>query len=206
MAGHSTDLEGPGPPLATPLKKTRRLNISLGSEVCYFIICLLCPHYARSLPIMPALRSIRLWHANDASNYAGIISACLDVTLFTSVICKEDCLSLQADLDAMFRWCHLWQMKLHSSKCKVLCIFNKHSLPKFDYKIKHDVLLKCCSSVNYLGVYINSKLSWNDHCSANTAKAMRVLNISNLSGCSASTKFRIFRVLVLPTLEYAKQV
>ena len=50
-----------------------------------------------------------------------------DVTLFTSVKCKEDCLSLQADLDAISRWCHLWQMKLHPLKCKVLCISNKRS-------------------------------------------------------------------------------
>ena len=88
-----------------------------------------------------------------------------------------------------------------------MCISNKHSPPKFDYKI-NNVLLKWCSSVKYLGVHINSKLSWNDQCSANTTKAMRVLNIirHNLFGCSVSTKSRAFRVLVLPILEYAAQV
>ena len=104
---------------------------------------------------------------------------------------KKDCLSLQADLDAISRWCHLWQMKLHPLKCEVLCISNKRSPPKFDYKI-NDVLLKWRSSVKYLGVYINSKLSWNDQCSADTTKATRVLNIirCNLFGCSVSTKSR----------------
>ena len=99
-----------------------------------------------------------------------------DVTLFTSVKCKEDCLSLQADLDAIYRWYHLWQMKLYPLKCEVLRIFNKHSPPKFDYKI-NDVILKWRSSVKYLGIHINSKLSWNDQCSANTTKATKVLNI-----------------------------
>ena len=59
---------------------------------------------------------------------------------------------------------------------EVLCISNKCSLPKFDYRI-NDILLKRCYSVKHQGVYINSKLSWNVHCSANTAKAMRVLSI-----------------------------
>ena len=61
-------------------------------------------------------------------------------------------------------------MKLHPLKCEVLCISNKRSLPKFDYKI-NDVLRKWHSSVKYLGIHINSKLSWNDQCSANTTKA-----------------------------------
>ena len=130
-----------------------------------------------------------------------------DVTLFTSFKCKEDCLSLQADLDAIYRCCHLWQMKLHPLKCKVLCISNKCSPLKFDYKI-NDVLLKCRSFVKYLGIHIISKLSWNDQCFANTTKATRVLNIirRNLFGCSVSTKSRAFRVLVLSILEYAAQV
>ena len=115
--------------------------------------------------------------------------------------------NLDATQDAISRWCHLWQMKLHPLKCEVLCISNKRSPPKFDYKIK--VLLKWRSSVKYLGVHINSKLSWNDHCSANTAKATRPWSCTSsgtISGCSVSMKFRAFMALVLPILEYAAQL
>ena len=60
----------------------------------------------------------------------------------------------------------------------------------------------------YLGVHINSKLSWNYRYSANAVKATRVLKIlrHNLYGCSISTKSRAFRVLVIPILEYSTQV
>ena len=66
---------GPRPSLGYATKKqTWRLKTLLSSEVYYLIVCLLCLHYAWSLPIMPALYSI-LWHAYSASNYAGIIGA-----------------------------------------------------------------------------------------------------------------------------------
>ena len=60
-------------------KEAWYLKTLLSSELCYFIICLLCPHYARSLPIMPALCSM-LWYACYVSNYAGIIGTGLNVT------------------------------------------------------------------------------------------------------------------------------
>ena len=130
-----------------------------------------------------------------------------DVTLFSSIKYSNDCLSLQADLDAISRWCRLWQMKINPSKCEVLCISTKRLLPKFDYNINGSPL-KWHSLVRYLGVHINSKLSWNDHRSAIAAEATRVLNIlrRNLSGCCISTKSRAFRILVIPILEYAAQV
>ena len=88
MAGNSKGLEGPAPPLATTLIKRHSIRIS--SEICISTICLLCLHYARSLPIMPALCSM-LWHAYYASNYASIIGAGLveSITLF-SANCRDN--------------------------------------------------------------------------------------------------------------------
>ena len=48
-------------------KQTYCLKALLSSEICCFIIYLLCPHYAQSLPIMPAL-CFMFWHAYYASN------------------------------------------------------------------------------------------------------------------------------------------
>ena len=133
-----------------------------------------------------------------------------DVTLCTSVKCSNDCLSLKADLDAISRWCRLWQMKLHPSKCEVMSFSNKCSPLKFDYKI-NDFSLKWCSSVRYLGVHINSKLSWNDLCSVNAAK-LKLQESWTSSDATlwlfyyCNTKFRAFRVQVIPILEYTTQV
>ena len=98
-------------------------------------------------------------------------------------------------------------MKLNPLKCELLCISNKRTPLKFDYKI-NDFQLPWCNSVKYLGIHINSTLSWNTHCSIITAKATRVLNIihHNLFGCSKESKHRAFSALMLPILEYACQV
>ena len=39
----------------------------------------------------------------------------------------------------------------------------------------------------YLGIYINSKLTWSDHCKLTASKATRILNIlrRTIFGCSA---------------------
>ena len=72
------------------------------------------------------------------------------VALFTSVKCKEDCLSLQVDLDAIIlsRWCQLWQMKLHPFKCEVLCI--SMSNKRFPQKI-NDV---CSNGIPLLDIWV----------------------------------------------------
>ena len=98
-----------------------------------------------------------------------------DGTLYTTVSTTENCNKLQSDLDLVSSWCAHWQMNLNPLKCELLCISNKLLPPKFDY-VLNGFPLKWCTSVRYLGVHINSKLSWNDHCSIITAKATRVLN------------------------------
>ena len=101
----------------------------------------------------------------------------------------------------------MWQLRLNPSKCEALCITNKRSPLYFDYKIG-GCSLHWSSSVKYLGIYINSKLNWNNHCTHMAAKATRILNLfqRHLFGCSLATKCRAFDSLVLPILEYSSQV
>ena len=70
---------GPRLSIGYVTEKDKTFKVSLSLEVCYFITCLLCQHYAQSLSIMPVLCSM-LWHAYYASNYAGIIIAGLSLT------------------------------------------------------------------------------------------------------------------------------
>ena len=129
-----------------------------------------------------------------------------DVTLYTTVLTTEDCIQLQNDLDSVSRWCNYWQMKLNPHKCELLCISNKCIPSKFDYVINGSQL-NWHTSVRYLGLHINSMLSWNDHCSTIPAKATRILNFlcHTMYGCSKDSKYKCFRAFVLPILEYASQ-
>ena len=51
------------------------------------------------------------------------------------------------------------QMEFNTSKCEFLIVTNKMSPPKFTYHF-NDVPFKEENSVKYLGVIIDSKLTW----------------------------------------------
>ena len=130
-----------------------------------------------------------------------------DVTLYKTIRSTEDCEALQADLDSICDWCNLWQMRLNPSKCEALCISNKHLPITFNYQLE-GCSLKWSLTVKYLGVILNTKLTWNDQCTYVVSKATRMLNLlrRNLFACSSAAKNKAFRSLVIPVLEYASQV
>jgi len=68
-----------------------------------------------------------------------------------------------------------WHPKLNPRKCKAVSISNKRSPITFEYTIgSHKV--SWSKKVKYLGVIINSKLKWNDHCQYVVSKATKCLN------------------------------
>ena len=64
------------------------------------------------------------------------------------------------------------------------------------------------SSVKYLGVVADSKLSWNDHVSYVSYKAKNILNLlhHHKYSCNISSKQKAFRSIVLPVLDYTSIV
>ena len=64
------------------------------------------------------------------------------------------------------------------------------------------------SGVKYLGIYLNQRLTWGDHCKFVHSKITRVLNLlrQKLYGCSQSAKCQSFCSLILPILQYSCQV
>ena len=98
-------------------------------------------------------------------------------------------------------------MRLNPSKFEALCISNKHLPIKFNYQL-NGCFLEWSSTVKYLRVILNAKLTWNDQCTYIVSKATRMLNLlcQNLFACSSAAKNKAFRSLVIPILEYASQV
>ena len=75
------------------------------------------------------------------------------------------------------------------------------------YKI-NSVVISWNSIVRYLGVYIQSNLSWSHHCKVVSAKARRSLNHlrHSLWGATTTAKSVAYKCLIRPLLEYACQV
>ena len=118
--------------------------------------------------------------------------------------CYDDCSKLQDDLSCVFQWSLKWQLKLNPKKCEAINISNKRSPINFDYCIGTCPIL-WSQKVKYLGVVINSKLKWNDHCRYVVSKATKCLNRLRraMYGCTQEAKISAYKALVRPYLEYA---
>ena len=106
----------------------------------------------------------------------------------------DDCKAFQHDLNLVSTWCSKWQMRLNVSKCELLCISNQRSPVRPAYYI-NNCHLQWASSVKYLGVVVDSKLSWNDHISHISSKASKTLNLlrRHMFTCHTSSKHKAFR-------------
>ena len=130
-----------------------------------------------------------------------------DVAIYKMINTSEDCIKLQEDLNCLSSWADKWQLKLNASKCEGLLISRKCCPTKFDYNIR-GTSLSWKPLVRYLGVYINSKLDWTDHCKITAAKATRCLNFLRHTMWSApqSAKSLAYKSITRPIMEYGCQV
>ena len=146
-----------------------------------------------------------LLYINDISE--GIES---DLRLFAddSIVYREiksdrDHYILQRDLERLAAWAETWQMDFNVSKCYLLTVSLKKTSSTFDYQISGQQVARA-SSHPYLGVAIDSKISWSPHVKEITAKASRLLGLlrRTLNACDPSVKETAFKTLVRPRLEY----
>ena len=92
-------------------------------------------------------------------------------------------------------------MQFNPSKCKFLAVTNKTSIPSFTYHI-NEMPIKAVQYAKYLGVIIDSKLTWKEHSKITTHKANIALAFlrRNLKSCS---KTKCYLGIVRPFIENA---
>ena len=130
-----------------------------------------------------------------------------DCVLYKSITSPEDSVKLQEDLYHLQEWEQQWMMKFHPLKCQVLRITNKRNPLQSSYTIDDHVLEKV-ESAKYLGVHIDSKLTFNAHINniikkVNSTRAFLGRNFSNWS---RRIKEATYTTFVRPTVEYASPV
>ncbi len=105
-----------------------------------------------------------------------------DTKIWREIITSDDHFTLQTDIDNLQAWATKNKMKFHPSKCKALSVTNKidilHNLPCtiFNYKLGH-VYIDYVESQNDLGVTVNRKLLWKEHCDKIVNKARSKLGL-----------------------------
>ena len=73
-----------------------------------------------------------------------------------------DAAILHKDLKLLEEWENRSQMSFHPDKCNVLRVTWCRNPFTLDY-ILHNQILKEKDAVNYLGITVHHKLSWNEH-------------------------------------------
>ncbi|XP_065895940.1 uncharacterized protein [Dysidea avara] len=127
-----------------------------------------------------------------------------DVILYIPINSKEDCYQLQKDLTILERWANKWKMAFNVKKCEFIRITYKKK-PIFYHYTLYDTVVQEVTHTKYLGLTIDSKLSWSEHIRQITNKANRIKGFlqRNLHSCPISVKVSCYKSLIKPILEYA---
>ena len=130
-----------------------------------------------------------------------------DVLLYTTINSNADCVRLQNDLDLLDKWAIDWEMKFNFTKCEFLRISKRKHPILSTYSIGEYVIQEV-TTIKYLGVTINSQLTWNDHIKTITKKANATKSFlhRNISSCPTKVKLSCYKSLVRPILEYASVI
>ena len=94
-------------------------------------------------------------------------------------------------------------MTFNATKSKVMHVTRKRNLQLPIYMLDHSQL-SITNSFKYLGVTLNSQLTWNDHVKDVVLRANRMLGLERTVAfnSSVSDKICLYKSLVLPILEY----
>ena len=132
-----------------------------------------------------------------------------DTKIYLPIYSKEDSEKLQNNIDSLIEWSDRWLLRFNIDKCKILHIGDAN--PKFEYVMKEKdtlVNLKSTECEKDLGVYVDSKLKFDQHINATIRKSKNIcfLIMRNIHFKSPHIMVPLFKALVRPILEYGNAV
>ena len=98
-----------------------------------------------------------------------------DTKIFNEIHCQQDIDDLQQDLNRLFNWTRESLLKFHPDKCVSMRIGDKPDL-RAEYSMD-DKILSSSTEEKDLGVFIDSKLSFDKHISTKVTKATTLVNL-----------------------------
>lgn len=150
---------------------------------------------------------------NDMPQHmSGNIAQFTDDTLFYASSISNDTAvhKLQAQIDLVQPWLHNWKITINPTKSTAILFTNKSTFYTKRIIIK-DRPLEWASSIKYLGVTIDNKLTFSKHIQntlhkANTVKFTLFLMINPFRIFSINTKLFIYRTYIRPSIIYAGSI
>ena len=127
-----------------------------------------------------------------------------DIAIYRVVHKPEDTAELQLDLDAVCSWSAEVKLAFNPTKSVFVRFSAKQTVPEaFEYHLGPDTIPRK-SSVKYLGIHLDRKLSWKDHISnliTKVRKRMRYISFLFSRSCQRA-RITLYKSLVLPLLDY----
>ena len=129
-----------------------------------------------------------------------------DMTLFRPILTVEDYWILQCDVNALAAWIVDNYLSLQPAKCCSMLISRKRScaIPPPIIFVGSCPLAKV-ASVRYLGVQINSDLSWSSHITNLCNKTRRLIGLMYrrfYKNADTKTLLQLYKTFIRPHLEY----
>jgi len=134
-----------------------------------------------------------------------------DTTLFISNSnCERGAKFLQEDLNHFVNWAQKWRIALNASKtiCKVFTLRRIPILPPLRILNTPIPWADKSTSIKYLGLYFDTKLTWKDHISKVEKSTKRKIGklyplINKKSHPKTDTAISIYKSIVRPSMTYA---
>jgi len=130
-----------------------------------------------------------------------------DAKLLRKVHCKEDCVTMQKDLDKINDWSRKWEMDFNTSKCKIMEFGKSKYRPSQVYTMGNNIIKKTKEEKD-LGVNIMDNLSPEKHVNRITAETYNLLRNIKVAFTYVDEEMikKLVIALIRPRLEYAAAV
>lgn len=127
-----------------------------------------------------------------------------DSKLLKTVSSEEDVNVLREDLVKLESWADKWQMEFNVEKCSVIHLGSNNACA--DYKL-YNRQLKVSENEKDLGIIVDNKLKFSEHCDSIVSKANATLGMIKRNIVSRNHKVitKLYKTLVRPKLEYCVQ-
>ena len=129
-----------------------------------------------------------------------------DLLLHKFICTINDFRSLQEEVNSLTKWIKDHNLALNVRKCKSLLVSRKHSFLSGPSILIGEEFLEKVQSYKYLGVDINSNLTWSDHIYKLCSKAKSLLYRQFYKDSDTSTLRALYISQVRPHLEYVTPV
>ena len=162
------------------------------------------PQGSHCAPVLFLIFINDLFEVIQSSNYLAFPD---DLKIFNVVSKPEDVLKLQVDLDNIHQWCCQNQLYLNVEKCSQISFFRNKSPLINTYHI-NSAPLKTVRTINDLGVYFDSSLTFKQHIFniCNKSRRMWGFIVRTCYDFQVDTLKLLFTSLVRPLLEYVSPV